>query len=54
LHVCGGLGRETIRKIVKEEPDVLKIRMGRNKAHMVYSVPESVGGRIHTRLTNAL
>ena len=48
-----GLGRETIRKLVKDDPDVLKIRMGRKKAHTVYSVPESTAKRIHTRLLNA-
>src|SRR5215470_18127703 len=37
-----GLGRETIRRLVKEEPGVIKIRMGRRKAHTTYSVPESV------------
>ncbi len=47
------LGRETVRQIVKDEPDVLKIRMGRKKAHTVYSVPESVAQRIHTRLLNS-
>ena len=46
-----GLGRETIRKLVKDDPDVLKIRMGRKKAHTVYSVPESTAKRIHTRLS---
>ena len=46
-----GLGRETVRKIVASEPDVVKIRMGRKKAHTVYSVPESVAHRIHRRLT---
>jgi len=48
-----GLGRETVRKLVKNEPDVIKIRMGRKKAHTVYSVPESAARRIHTRLLNA-
>jgi hypothetical protein len=48
-----GLGRETIRRLVKEEPGVIKIRMGRRKAHTTYSVPESVARRIHTRLLNA-
>ena len=47
-----GLGRETIRKIVKDEPGVIKIRQGRKKAHTTYSVPESVARRIHTRLLN--
>jgi len=45
-----GLGRETVRKLVKEDPGVLKIRMGRKKAHTIYSVPESAASRIHTRL----
>jgi hypothetical protein len=48
-----GLGRETVRKLVKEEPGVIKIRMGRKKAHTIYSIPESVARRIHTRLLSA-
>ena len=28
-----GLGRETVRKLVKDDPGVIKIRMGRKKAH---------------------
>ena len=31
----------------------LKIRLGRKKAHTIYSVPESVAVRIHTRLLNS-
>jgi hypothetical protein len=46
------LGRETVRKLVKDDPDVLKIRMGRKKAHTFYSIPESAARRIHTRLLN--
>ena len=37
-----GLGRETLRLIVKDEPGVIKIRLGRKKAHTTYPVPESV------------
>ena len=48
-----GLGRETVRKLVKDDPGVIKIRMGRRKAHTIYSVPESVARRIHRRLMNA-
>ncbi|SPF51042.1 hypothetical protein SBA4_4590005 [Candidatus Sulfopaludibacter sp. SbA4] len=47
-----GLGRETVRRLVKDDPGVIKIRMGRKKAHTVYSVPESAAARIHTRLLN--
>jgi hypothetical protein len=47
------LGRETVRKLVKDDPGVIKIRMGRKKAHTIYSVPESAAQRIHTRLLNA-
>ena len=47
-----GLGRETVRKLVKEDPGVIKIRMGRKKAHTFYSVPESAAHRNHTRLLN--
>ena len=48
-----GLGRETVRKLIKDDPGVIKIRMGRKKAHTIYSVPESAAHRIHTRLLNA-
>jgi hypothetical protein len=47
-----GLGRETVRRLVQNDPDVIKIRMGRKKAHTTYSVPESAARRIHTRLLN--
>ena len=46
------LGRETVRRLVKDDPGVIKIRMGRKKTHTVYSVPESTAHRIHTRLLN--
>ena len=42
-----------MRKLVKDDPGVIKIRMGRKKAHTIYSVPESAACRIHTRLLNA-
>jgi hypothetical protein len=48
-----GLGRETVRRLVKDDPGVVKIRMGRKKAHTVYAVPESAARRIHTRLLNS-
>jgi hypothetical protein len=47
-----GLGRETVRLLIKDDPGVIKIRMGRKKAHTLYSVPESAASRIHTRLLN--
>jgi hypothetical protein len=47
-----GFGRETVRKLVKDEPDVVELRIGRKKANTRYSVPESVARRIHTRLLN--
>jgi len=46
------LGRETVRLLVKDEPDVLKIRMGTRKSLTRYSVPDSVARRVHTRLFN--
>jgi hypothetical protein len=46
------LGRETVRLLVKDEQGVIKIRLGRKRAHTIYSVPESVAARIHTRLIN--
>lgn len=44
------LGRETVRLLLKEEPGVVKIRLGRKKKNTIYSVPASVAERIHTRL----
>jgi hypothetical protein len=46
------LGRETVRLLVKNEPGVLKIRLGRRKSLTRYSVPESVARRVHTKLFN--
>ena len=46
------LGRETVRLLVKDDRGVIKIRLGRKRAHTIYSVPESVAARIHTRLLN--
>jgi hypothetical protein len=46
------LGRETVRLLVKDEPDVLKVRMGPRKSLTRYSVPDSVARRVHTRLFN--
>lgn len=46
------LGRETVRLLVKDEPGVLKIRMGLRKSMTRYSVPESVARRVHTKLFN--
>ena len=42
-----------MRKLVKDDPGVIKIRMGRKLTHSMYSVPESAAHRIHTRLLNA-
>jgi hypothetical protein len=48
------LGRETVRLLMKDEPGVIKIRMGLRKAMTRYSVPESVARRVHTRLFNPI
>jgi hypothetical protein len=53
LALMWGLGRETVRLLVKDDPGVIRIRMGRKKAHTIYSVPESAASRIHTRLLNS-
>jgi hypothetical protein len=47
-----GFGRETRRRLVKEDPDVVKLRCGLKKANTKYSVPESAARRIHTRMLN--
>ena len=46
------LGRETVRLLVKNEIGVIKVRLGRKRSNTVYSIPESVAVRIHTRLLN--
>jgi hypothetical protein len=47
-----GLGPEKVRRLIKDEPDVLKIRSaGPKRPYTTYSIPESVARRIHTRLT---
>src|SRR6202158_1951527 len=40
------LGRETVRLLVKDERGVIKIRLGRKKAHTIYSVPRSEERRV--------
>src|SRR5579862_3527558 len=47
------LGRETVRLLVKDERGVIKIRLGHKKSHTIYSVPQSVAARNHTRLLNS-
>jgi hypothetical protein len=44
------LGRETVRLLVKDEPGVLRIRLGLRRTMTRYSVPESVARRVHTKL----
>ena len=46
------VGRETARRIFKDEPGVIKIRQGRKAAHTTYSIPESVVRRVLTRLAS--
>jgi hypothetical protein len=46
------IGRETARLLIKDEQGVIKICLGRNRRHTIYSIPESVMQRIHLRLTN--
>jgi hypothetical protein len=52
LATLWNIGRETVRKLVKDDPGVLKIRIGGKKTHTTYSVPASAAKRIHTRLLN--
>jgi hypothetical protein len=47
-----GMGKEKVRLLVKDEPGVLKIPSRNMKTpRILYSVPESVVRRIHTRFT---
>ena len=53
LEELWGYGRETIRKLIRYEPGVVRVQLGRKKANVHYSIPSSVAERIHTRLTAA-
>ena len=44
------IGRETARRLVKDEPGVCRIQLGKKKSMCSYSVLDSVARRIHTRL----
>jgi hypothetical protein len=46
------LSRETVRVLIKDEPGVVRVRLGRRKSMTRYSVPESVARRVHTKLFN--
>lgn len=43
--------RHTIRRMVMNEPDVLRLKIGPKGKHTTYSVPQSVARRIHSRLS---
>ncbi len=53
LKAQWSMGRETVRKLVKDEPGVICIRLGKKQSNTTYSIPESVARRIHTRLLKA-
>jgi hypothetical protein len=44
------VSRETIRLLIKDEPGVVRIQLGRKRTMCRYSIPESVARRVHTRL----
>jgi hypothetical protein len=45
LSKLWNFSRETIRTLFKNEPGVLKVRLGTRKANTRYSIPESVARR---------
>jgi len=44
-----GLGRETIRQLFKDEPGVLKVKLGKKGAHTSMSIPASIVARVHMK-----
>lgn len=46
-----GLSAVSVWRLVKVEPDVVKMKKGPKGVKTTYTVPESVAKRIHTRLT---
>jgi hypothetical protein len=45
------LGRECLRKLFMNEPDVVRISMGKRKKHTTYSIPASTAERVYRRLS---
>jgi hypothetical protein len=43
------MSEDTARRLVKDEPGVVKIKIGRKQARTLYSIPESVARRIYNR-----
>ena len=44
------ISRETVRLLVKDEPDVIRIQLGKKRKMCRYSIPSSAAKRIHTLL----
>jgi hypothetical protein len=51
--ICVGGRRRPESATDSDEQGVIRIRPGRKRSHTIYSVPESVALRIHTRLLNS-
>lgn len=47
------VSRESVRLLIKDEPGVFRLRLGKKQSMVRYSVPTSVARRIHTRLTSS-
>ncbi len=47
-----GIKKDAVRRLVKDEPGVMKLRLGKKKASTTYMVPASVVERIRMRLVN--
>ena len=46
------VSRETIRKLFMQAPGVIRITLGKKKAHTRWSIPASVAVRVHNRLVD--
>jgi hypothetical protein len=53
LSALWNLSRETIRQLIKNEPGILRVQLGRRKTMTRYSIPESVARRVHTKLLHS-
>lgn len=53
-EICSlwGIGRETARKIIAQEKNIVRIRLGKNRKNTHYLVPASTLEKIHTKLLN--
>jgi hypothetical protein len=54
LSIMWSLSRETVRKLVKDDPGVIKVRLGRKRSHTTWIIPASAARRIYNKLMTGM